>query len=124
MRKYVVLGLLLVVIASVFFYLRMNKDIDIEYEVVYQVNGLKIDESKKERDYEVIEHENNYYVVIYYGQVETYYSYLEVLDVKIKGKVVTISVDLPKEGHGDVASYPYAIVKLNKKPSKTNIKYN
>lgn len=80
-------------------------------------------ENARERGYEVIERDDTFFVVINWGEENTYYSKLEITKVNVKGKVATIGVKLPKEGQGDSFSYPKAVVRFDKKPTLVRVNF-
>lgn len=97
------------------------------YEVIEDIDvidQLEI-EDKKNRGYEVIQQDDDYYLVIKHGEESVCYSKLEVNKVEVNGNNIEVHVQLPKgEGMGDAFSYPKAIIKLNQKPGKVKIRYN
>lgn len=81
-------------------------------------------ENAKERGYEIIERDNEYFLVICYGEETVYYSGLEVKNVKVKGKVAIVDVKLPDgEGIGEAFSYPKAVIRFDKKPLLVRVNF-
>ena len=128
MKKYglivtIILILILIVITGVLLKKYKNNE-TINYEIITDTSAIEGTKSENDRGYEVVEKDNEYYLIIYHGEEPTYYSKLEVLNVEIKGKNVEVTVRLPKhEGMGDAFSYPKAVIKLDKEPEKINIIY-
>lgn len=91
----------------------------ITYEVVSDtklIGSFDIEDATI-KSYDVVKQDDEYYLVICYGEQTTYYSMVEVSNVKVMGKVLIVDVNLPKdEGLGDAFSYPKAAIKLDKKP--------
>ena len=119
-------GIALIVIVSILtVILVINKQINenINYEIIKDLNVVTT-KSAPERGYQVIEKENSYYLVIYYGEVPTYYSSLNIDKVLIRNTTIKVTVSLPEdEGMGDAISYPKAIIKFDKEPKKIKISY-
>lgn len=104
-----------------------NKKVSsMNYEIITDrdiINELKIN-NDKDRGYEIVQQDNFYYLIIKYGEEPTYYSKLEVTEVKIDGRNLKVYVKLPEdEGMGDAFSYPKAIIKLDQEPEKVDIRY-
>lgn len=100
---------------------------DINYEIITDrsiIRDLEINDAKK-RGHEIIEKDGSYYLIINYGERSNYYSKLDVVNVEVNGKKLKVTVKLPDgEGMGEAFSYPNAIIKLDEKPEKVDIKYN
>ena len=105
--------------------INQNKE-GINYEVITDKQIInQIGNNSKERGYELIEKNGYYYLIITYGEQPTFYDMLEVTKVKSFGKIVDISVSLPKNsGFGDAFSYPKALIRFDQKPEKIFINYN
>ena len=92
---------------------------DVSYEIVGDVKlvGSFDIEDATVKSYDVVKKDNEYYLVICYGEQPTFYSTVEVSNVSVTGKIVTVDVNLPRdEGLGDAFSYPKAAIKFDKKP--------
>lgn len=99
---------------------------DVSYEVVSDVKliGSFDIEDATIKSYDLVEKDGEYYLVICYGEQSTFYSTVEVSNVKVNGKIVTVDVNLPKdEGFGDAFSYPKTAVKFNKKPLFVSVNF-
>ena len=92
---------------------------NVSYEIVDDikvVGGFDIEDATI-KSYDVIEKDDEYYLVICYGEQTTYYSTIEVTNVKVTGKVVIVDVKLPEdEGIGEAFTYPKTAIKFDKKP--------
>lgn len=92
---------------------------DISYEVVSDTKliGSFDIEDATEKSYNLVEQDGEYYLIICYGEQTTFYSTVEVSNVKLNGKIVTVDVNLPKdEGIGEAFSYPKTAIKFDKRP--------
>ena len=117
----------LVFAVCVFVFKAANKEeVKSNYEVITDaeiINSLNI-KSSYEIKYEVKEVDGEYYIVVHYGEQPNYYNSLDVAKVNITSSKITIEVSLPKgQGMGDALSYPYAVIKVFKKPNKIVVKY-
>ena len=101
-----------------------NNEINLEYEIISDTSHIEGSKNRRERGNEIIQKDDDYYLIIYYGEQHTYYSSLEVSSVKIQGDDVKVTVKLPNnEGMGDAFSYPKAVIKFNKKPNNVKVTY-
>lgn len=116
---------LIIIISSILFFLLLILGIlfvfsnDVSYEVVGDIKliGSFDIEDATIKSYDLVEKDNEYYLIICYGEQPTFYSTIEVSNVKVNGKIVTVDVNLPKdEGLGDAFSYPKTAIKFDKKP--------
>lgn len=91
----------------------------VSYEVISDIKlvGSFDIEDATIKSYDVVKQDNEYYLVICYGEQSVYYSTVDVVNVKVVGKIVTVDVKLPEgEGLGDSFSYPKTAIKFDKKP--------
>ncbi len=115
---------LIIIIFLIVFLLRKDNDKIMNYVIITNANSIKGTLDEKTRGYEVVEENNEYYLIIYNGEESVYYSSLEVLDVEIKNQKVNITVKLPDdEGMGEAFSYPKAVIKFDKEPKKVRVTY-
>ena len=126
MKKYLIEIIILIVVIGISLMPSSNIDSGINYEVITElatIQDLNISKSTS-RKYEIIEKNEEYYIIIHYGEEPTYYSNLQVENVTVNKKSITIEVKLPKnEGMGDAFSYPIAVIRVDQKPENINIKY-
>lgn len=92
---------------------------DVSYEVVSDIKmiGSFDIEDATVKSYDLVKKDNDYYLVICYGEQSVFYSTVEVSNVDINGRIVTVDVNLPKdEGVGEAFSYPKTVIKFDKRP--------
>lgn len=115
-------------VAVYIFNLKASSDDEIKsnYEVITDsevIHNLNISRSET-RKYEELEVEGEHYIIVYYGECPHYFNTLDVTNVKITGSKITIDVKLPTgEGVGDAFSYPYAVIKVDKKFERIVVNY-
>ena len=127
MKKYILILAIILIAIIISLIVILNKQDEapiISYEVVTNEVNISGTKDKKDRGYEIVEKDNNYYLIIYYGEQNSYYSSLEVIEISIKNEDIKVTVGLPKnEGMGDAFSYPKAIIKFDKEPNKIGVIY-
>ena len=124
-------GIVMILLISLFifgaYYYVKNKGFKLEYEILKKPESFIEARNIKKRGYEIITKNGEYYLAICYGEQSTYYSYLEVSDVKASGYSVVVTVKLPDRdinaSVGEAISYPKAIIKFNKKPKNIWVIY-
>ncbi len=123
MKKLLIVGIFFVCLVGVilFLYKENNNNVTLKYEILNEVGSIKGTKNGYVRDYEIIEKNNEYYLIIYGGEQPTTDT-LEVLSVKSNQKNVEIEVRI-NPGFGDAFSYPKAIIKFDKEPKKISIIY-
>ena len=129
-RSNIIILVTLVVIIGITFgaYLYVkDRQTPLTYEIVERPESFVEARVIKERGYKIIEKDSEYYLVVCYGEKNTYYSYAEVSNVKVIGSSITVTIKLPDRdinaSVGEAFSYPKAILKLNKKPSYVHVIY-
>lgn len=123
MKKYKVILFVIVLVLAVFLVINFWPKENINYEIIRDLNVITT-ERITDRGYEITKKDDSYYLVIYYGEVNTYYTSLNVDKVNVINNTVKVVVSLPKsEGMGEAFSYPKAIIKLDKEPKKVKITY-
>ena len=109
-----------------YFYVK-NKNFKLKYEILKRPENFVEARSIKERGYNIITKDGEYYLVICYGEQSTYYSYLKVSNVKTSGYSVEVTVKLPDRDEyasvGEAISYPKAVIKFNAKPKNIKVIY-
>lgn len=109
-----------------YFYVK-NKSFKLKYEILKRPENFVEARSIKERGYNIITKDGEYYLVICYGEQSTYYSYLKVSNVKTSGYSVEVTVKLPDRDEyasvGEAISYPKAVIKFNAKPKNIKVIY-
>lgn len=127
-KKIIVISVLAVVLLAIvgFVFFTFFSE-PIKYEVVSDTKliGTFDIENALEKSHNIIEKDGEYYLVICYGEQTVFYSTVEVSNVEIKGRAVTVDVNLPKdEGIGEAFSYPKTAIKFDKKPILVDVNYN
>lgn len=109
-----------------YFYVK-NKSFKLKYEILKRPENFVEARSIKERGYNIITKDGEYYLVICYGEQSTYYSYLKVSNVKTSGYSIEVTVKLPDRDEyasvGEAISYPKAVIKFNAKPKNIKVIY-
>ena len=98
----------------------------IKYEIVENTKLIaSFDiENATEKSYNVVEKDNEYYLVICYGEQNKYYQTIEIENIKVTGKIIIVDVNLKEEENQiEMNSYPRTAIKLNKKPIYTKVNY-
>ena len=94
---------------------------DLEYTILSREEFIDGEKSDKNRGYEIVENNNEYYLIIYHGEEPVVFGDLEVLSVEIDKGNVKVEVRLPFGGAYDAFSYPKAEIKFNKKPRRVKV---
>lgn len=122
-KKIITVLIILVLIAAIgafIYYFNNSRDEDIKYEIISELSSDKIKFNKNKSGKEIVEYKGNYYLFIKMGEYSEGGHYIELQDIKVNGNNVVVSV---KEKHPsatctttDAFTYPYIVVKFNKKP--------
>lgn len=125
-KKIILIAAIILVLAIIGITLFLFTGKSVGYEIITNdtlIASFDVDNAQ-ERGYEIVERDDTFYLVINWGEESQYYSKLEVTKVKVKGKVATVSVKLPKgEAAGDAFSYPKAVVRFDEEPSLVRVSF-
>ena len=125
MKKILLILVLILIILAILITFILIKSTDLKYEVLSKASLVTGTKDGKSRGDELVEMDNDYYLIIYYGEVSVNYSSIEVYDIISLGNNVIVKVRLPEnDGFGDAFSYPKAIIKFNNKPNILKIIYH
>ena len=125
MKKKIIIGiiaiLLLIGIGTIIYFINNKKDEDIKYTIIMELVSDKVNYNKEISGEEIVEYKGNYYLFIKMGKHSTGGYSIELRDIKVSGKDVTITVNERHPGETctvtDALTYPYLVVKFNKKPN-------
>ena len=127
MKKKIFIGLVIVLLLAgigvgIYFIINNNKkDEDIKYTIKMEMVSNKVTCNKEKSGEELVEYKGNYYLFIKMGKYSTGGHYIELQDIKVNGSDVTITVTERHPGETctvtDAFTYPYLVVKFNKKPN-------
>ena len=125
MKKKIIIGiiaiLLLIGIGTIIYFINNKKDEDIKYTIIMELVSDKVNYNKEISGEEIVEYKGNYYLFIKMGKRSTGGYSIELQDIKVSGKDVTITVNEKHPGETctvtDAFTYPYLVVKFNKKPN-------
>lgn len=125
MKKKIIIGiiaiLLLIGIGTIIYFINNKKDEDIKYTIKMEMVSNKVTCNKEKSGEELVKYKGNYYLFIKMGKRSTGGYLIELQDIKVSGKDVTITVNEKHPGATctvtDALTYPYLVVKFNKKPN-------
>lgn len=126
-KKIILIVAIILVLAMIGITLYLFTGKSVGYEIITNdtlIASFDI-ENARDRGYEIVERDDTFYLVINWGEESQYYSKLEVTKVKVKGKVATVSVKLPKSEDGlrYAFSYPKAVVRFDNKPLLVRVSF-
>ena len=125
MKKKIIIGiiaiLLLIGIGTIIYFINNKKDEDIKYTIKMEMVSNKVTCNKEKSGEELVEYKGNYYLFIKMGKRSTSGYLIELQDIQVSGKDVTIIVNEKHPGATctttSALTYPYLVVKFNKKPN-------
>ena len=127
MRKKIIIGFVIVLLLAgigvgIYFIINSKKEVeDIKYTIKMEMVSNKVTCNKEKSGEELVKYKGNYYLFIKMGKRSTGGYLIELQDIKVSGKDVTITVNEKHPGETctvtDALTYPYLVVKFNKKPN-------